>query len=78
MDSLGWSPDSDVIGLTQQLLEEAEDDDASGHTANHQWQDWSVVLPMNVPHQTDSHSCGVAVCGIFDLATIFRLSRMTS
>ena len=44
LDSLGWAPDGDVIGLTQQLLEDA-DEDASGHTGHHQWQDWSEVMP---------------------------------
>ena len=55
LDSLSWAPDSDVIGLTQQLLEDVEDGPQN-------WADWIVVLPSNVPRQTDSHSCGVHVC----------------
>ena len=56
LDSLGWTPDKDDIGLTQQLLE-----DTNGDGRSH-CQDWSVALPENVPLQTNSHSCGVHVC----------------
>ena len=47
LDSLSWAPDSDVIGLTQQLLENVED-------GPNNWADWIVVLLSNAPRQTDS------------------------